>query len=253
MTWDFFFRLLVAGVLGALVGVDREYRAKEAGFRTHFLVALGSALFMIVSKYGFADVLSVEGISVDASRIAAGVVSAIGFLGAGVIFVRNDSSSMGLTTAAGLWATVGVGIAAGAGMYAIAALATLIMPAEEMRPEDVDAWISQTETVEIAEQASMNLYQYIPFVKNESLKWIASEDELRQLCGFHVLSRMFMKGFVPEKQVADEFLARAMSAISSKSLTVGKAAFASVVRFAGLNEQNNLQAQKAMDSIGIEL
>ena len=132
-------------------------------------------------------------------------------------------------------------------------LATLIMPAEEMRPEDVDAWISQTETVEIAEQASMNLYQYIPFVKNESLKWIASEDELRQLCGFHVLSRMFMKGFVPEKQVADEFLARAMSAISSKSLTVGKAAFASVVRFAGLNEQNNLKAQKAMDSIGIEL
>ncbi len=132
-------------------------------------------------------------------------------------------------------------------------LATLIMPAEEMRPEDVDAWISQTETVEIAEQASMNLYQYIPFVKNESLKWIASEDELRQLCGFHVLSRMFMKGFVPEKQVADEFLARAMSAICSKSLTVGKAAFASVVRFAGLNEQNSLQAQKAMDSIGIEL
>lgn len=132
-------------------------------------------------------------------------------------------------------------------------LATLIMPAEEMRPEDVDAWISQTETVEIAEQASMNLYQYLPFVKNESLKWIASEDELRQLCGFHVLSRMFMKGFVPEKQVADEFLARAMSAISSKSLTVGKAAFASVVRFAGLNEQNNLKAQKAMDSIGIEL
>ena len=132
-------------------------------------------------------------------------------------------------------------------------LATLIMPAEEMRPEDVDAWISQTETVEIAEQASMNLYQYLPFVKNESLKWIASEDELRQLCGFHVLSRMFMKGFVPEKQVADEFLARAMSAISSKSLTVGKAAFANVVRFAGLNEQNNLKAQKSMDSIGIEL
>ena len=132
-------------------------------------------------------------------------------------------------------------------------LATLIMPAEEMHPEDVDDWISQTETVEIAEQASMNLYQYLPFAKSESLKWIASEDELLQQCGFHVLSRMFMKGFVPERQVADEFLTRAMSAISSKSLTVRKAAFASVVRFAGLNEQNSLQAQKAMDSIGIEL
>ena len=60
MTWDFFFRLLVAGVLGAIIGLDREYRAKEAGFRTHFLVALGSALFMIVSKYGFWDVLGTQ-------------------------------------------------------------------------------------------------------------------------------------------------------------------------------------------------
>ena len=124
---DLFLRLLAAVVFGALIGIEREIRQKSAGIRTHIVVALASALMMIVSKYGFADVLSVEGISVDASRIAAGVVSAIGFLGAGVIFVRNDSSSMGLTTAAGLWATVGVGIAAGAGMYAIADLATLIM------------------------------------------------------------------------------------------------------------------------------
>ena len=69
MTWDFFFRLLVAGVLGAIIGLDREYRAKEAGFRTHFLVALGSALFMIVSKYGFWDILGDTGIGLDPSRI----------------------------------------------------------------------------------------------------------------------------------------------------------------------------------------
>ena len=78
MTWDFFFRLLVAGVLGAIIGLDREYRAKEAGFRTHFLVALGSALFMIVSKYGFWDILGNTGIGLDPSRIAAQVVSGIG-------------------------------------------------------------------------------------------------------------------------------------------------------------------------------
>ncbi len=124
---DMFLRLLAAVVFGALIGIEREIRQKSAGIRTHIVVALASALMMMVSKYGFADVLSVEGISVDASRIAAGVVSAIGFLGAGVIFVRSDSSSMGLTTAAGLWATVGVGIAAGSGMYGIAAFATLIM------------------------------------------------------------------------------------------------------------------------------
>ena len=79
MTWDFFFRLLVAGVLGALVGIDREYRAKEAGFRTHFLVALGSALFMIVSKYGFEDILGKEGVGLDPSRIASQVVTGIGW------------------------------------------------------------------------------------------------------------------------------------------------------------------------------
>ena len=99
MTWDFFFRLLVAGVLGAIIGLDREYRAKEAGFRTHFLVALGSALFMIVSKYGFWDILGDTGIGLDPSRIAAQVVSGIGFLGAGTIIIQK-LFVRGLTTAA---------------------------------------------------------------------------------------------------------------------------------------------------------
>ena len=125
MTWDFFFRLLVAGVLGALVGIDREYRAKEAGFRTHFLVALGSALFMIVSKYGFEDILGKEGVGLDPSRIASQVVTGIGFLGAGTsiiqkLFVR------GLTTAAGIWTTAAVGLAVGAGQYWLGISATLL-------------------------------------------------------------------------------------------------------------------------------
>ena len=125
MTWDFFFRLLVAGVLGALVGVDREYRAKEAGFRTHFLVALGSALFMIVSKYGFEDVLGDEGVGLDPSRVASQVVTGIGFLGAGTIIIQK-LFVRGLTTAAGIWATAAIGLAVGAGQYWLGVSATAL-------------------------------------------------------------------------------------------------------------------------------
>jgi len=125
MTWDFFFRLLVAGVLGAIIGLDREYRAKEAGFRTHFLVALGSALFMIVSKYGFWDILGNTGIGLDPSRIAAQVVSGIGFLGAGAIIIQK-LFVRGLTTAAGIWATSAIGLAVGAGQYWLGISAMLL-------------------------------------------------------------------------------------------------------------------------------
>ena len=85
MTWDFILRLFVAGALGTVIGLDREYRAKEAGYRTHFLVSLGSALIMIVSQYGFMEVVKMEGIDLDPSRVAAQVVSGIGFIGAGTI------------------------------------------------------------------------------------------------------------------------------------------------------------------------
>lgn len=108
MFWDFAWRLLLAGVLGAVIGLDREYRAKEAGFRTHFLVALGSALFMIVSQYGFSGVLAGADVKLDPSRVAAQVVSGIGFLGAGTIIFQKQVVR-GLTTAAGLWATAGIG------------------------------------------------------------------------------------------------------------------------------------------------
>ena len=84
MYWDFVLRLVVAAVLGGVIGWDREYRAKEAGLRTHFLVALGSALMMIVSQHAFVDVLDRPGYGLDPSRIAAQVVSGIGFLGAGI-------------------------------------------------------------------------------------------------------------------------------------------------------------------------
>ena len=114
MTWVFIFRLVVAGLLGTVVGIEREWRVKEAGFRTHFLVSLGSALFMIVSQWGFEEFLA-----------AAQVVSGIGFIGAGAIIFHRQIVR-GLTTAASLWAIAGVGMATGAGMYGVAAAATVL-------------------------------------------------------------------------------------------------------------------------------
>ena len=124
--WDFALRLFVAGAMGVLIGLEREYRAKEAGYRTHFLVALGSALMMIVSQYGFMEVLKTDLIRLDQSRIAAQVVSGIGFIGAGTIILQKQIVR-GLTTAAGIWATSGIGLAVGAGMYAVGISATLLV------------------------------------------------------------------------------------------------------------------------------
>lgn len=103
---DFALRLFVAGAMGVLIGLEREYRAKEAGYRTHFLVALGSALMMIVSQYGFTEVLKTDLIRVDPSRIAAQVVSGIGFIGAGTIILQKQIVR-GLTTAAGSLGNIG--------------------------------------------------------------------------------------------------------------------------------------------------
>lgn len=113
-------RLFVALLLGGVIGIEREYRSKEAGFRTHFLVALGSALFCIVSQYGFGVDLK------DSSRVAAQVVSGIGFLGAGTIIFQKNVVR-GLTTAAGLWVTATIGLACGTGMYLAAAIATALV------------------------------------------------------------------------------------------------------------------------------
>ena len=126
MEWNFIVRLCVAGLCGTIIGLDREYRVKDAGFRTHFLVALGSALIMIVSQYGFEDFLAThDGLRLDPSRIAAQVVSGIGFIGAGTIIIHRQLVR-GLTTAASLWATAGIGLAAGAHMYIVAGAATAL-------------------------------------------------------------------------------------------------------------------------------
>ena len=117
--WEWFLRILIAGMCGAFIGYERRNRNKEAGIRTHSIIALGAALIMIVSKYGFPDVNEY-----DAARMAAQIVSGVGFLGAGVIFVRHGTVS-GLTTAAGMWATAGAGSCIGAGLYDVGIMATL--------------------------------------------------------------------------------------------------------------------------------
>ena len=125
---DCFLRILISLGCGALVGYEREKRLKNAGLRTHIIVAVASCMMMIVSKYGFMDVVGIDGLrlSADASRVAHGVISAIGFLGAGVIFVKRESV-VGLTTSAGLWATVGIGITIGAGMYCVGLFTTALI------------------------------------------------------------------------------------------------------------------------------
>lgn len=124
----FFLRLILACICGGMVGYERTNRGKGAGIRTHIIVALASALMMLVSKYGFTD-LYTSGISssADGSRIAAQVVSGVGFLGAGMIYFNGRHSVKGLTTAAGIWATSGIGLAIGAGMYTIGILTSILI------------------------------------------------------------------------------------------------------------------------------
>lgn len=139
-TLELTLRLAVALFLGGMIGLEREYRSKDAGFRTHFLVAMGSALFCIVSQYGFGIDLK------DSSRVAAQVVSGIGFLGAGtIIFQRN--MVRGLTTAAGLWVTAAIGLACGTGMFMAAAITTAMVL---IGLEILNAFIPKTGTTTVS-------------------------------------------------------------------------------------------------------
>ncbi|CAM4148753.1 putative Mg(2+) transport ATPase [Yersinia intermedia] len=125
MITDLLLRIALAGLLGGLIGIERQLRSKEAGLRTHILVGIGSAMFMIVSKYGFEDLLTLEHVSFDPSRVAAQVVSGMGFLGAGTIMIQKQMVK-GLTTAAGMWVTAAIGLVIGSGLYEIGIYGTLM-------------------------------------------------------------------------------------------------------------------------------
>ena len=151
---EFLIRLLLSAALGALVGLERSKRQKEAGVRTHCIIACTSALFMILSKYAFVDTaIGADGLrGADPARIAAQVVSGISFLGAGVIF-KNGNSIRGLTTAAGMWGTAAIGMAVGAGMYWLGLIEAAILVAIQIIlhrfPVGADALTTQELLVEM--------------------------------------------------------------------------------------------------------
>jgi putative Mg2+ transporter-C (MgtC) family protein len=119
-------RLLVAAILGAIIGLERERKDWAAGMRTHMMVCVGAALTMMVSAFGFSDRLGPENIVLDPSRIAAQVISGIGFIGAGTILLLRQGVIRGLTTASGLWTVAAIGLAAGGGMYFAASVTTVL-------------------------------------------------------------------------------------------------------------------------------
>ena len=113
-------------------------------------------------------------------------------------------------------------------------LATMIMPAEKVLPEVIDIWMEQTPTQEIAEQAAFNLYQYLPYAPEKAYTWMASSEPLYQLCGFHIITRLFMKGQEPNERGINEFIDQAIVALQGDSIPVRKAAMAAIQRFADL-------------------
>ena len=167
-------RLLVAIVLGGIIGIEREFRAKDAGFRTHFLVSLGSALFCIVSQYGFGVDLK------DSSRVAAQVVSGIGFLGAETIIFHKNMVH-GLTTAAGLWVTAAIGLACGTGMFLAATISTVFII---LGLEVLHAFIPQIGTYTIvltfSSTSKERIKEIVDQIKRDSVELFSYELKLRR-------------------------------------------------------------------------
>ncbi len=132
-------------------------------------------------------------------------------------------------------------------------LATMVMPAEQMLPEIVDIWMEQTISQEIAEQAAFNLYQYLPFAAEKAFQWMASEKELYQLCGFHILTRLFMNKQEPNERGINEFIDQALAALQSPAISVRKAAMQCMIRFAELGLVYERMAKSALKSLNLEL
>ena len=132
-------------------------------------------------------------------------------------------------------------------------LATMIMPADEMLPEVCDIWMEQMPTQEIAEQAAFNLWQHLPYAPEKAYQWIASDKELYQLCGFHVLTRIFMRGQEPNERGINEMLDQALAALQGPYLSVRKAALQTVQRFAELGLVYERMAKSALKTINLEL
>lgn len=197
---ELIFRIFLAGVLGAVIGYERKNRDKSAGTRTHAMVCLGAALLMVISKYCFPDVADY-----DASRVASQIVSGVGFLGTGMIFVKNSTVS-GLTTAAGVWTTAGIGMAVGAGAYWIGIAAALIMILMQILMHKMNPVFAEN----VRDNVKITTDQYEPVMKeiqdelnqkkikllNYKLNKMETEVKLELLLAF------------PTKEAKEEFLFR---------------------------------------------
>lgn len=198
MLWDFVLRLLAATAMGAAIGIEREYHAKEAGLRTHLLVALGSCLFMLLSAYGFDAILGHDHVSYDPSRIASQVVTGIGFIGAGTIILQKQVVR-GLTTAAGLWVTAAIGLACGNGMFWLALITTAIvlislgvinlyLPYFSQRDRNVTFQVADYETLtEVLE----NLRNEKITVLNYEMHKDAEEDDGKMLVSIEIRTKRY--------------------------------------------------------------
>lgn len=132
-------------------------------------------------------------------------------------------------------------------------LATMLMPPEKMLPEVCDIWMEQIPSQEIAEQAAFNLWQYLPYAPEKAYQWIASDQEYYQLCGFHILSRLFMNGQEPNERGINEYLDQALAALQGPYMSVRKAAMQSIVRFAELGLVYERMAKSATKSINLDI
>ena len=132
-------------------------------------------------------------------------------------------------------------------------LATMIMPADEVLPEVIDIWMEQMPTQEIAEQAAFNLFQHLPYAADKAYTWMASDNELYQLCGFHIISRLFMNGQSPNERGINEFIDQALAALQGTSLSVKKAAMSSIQRFAELGLVYERIAKSALKQANLEI
>ncbi len=131
-------------------------------------------------------------------------------------------------------------------------LATMIMPPGQMLPEVADIWMEQTPTIEIAEQAAFNLYQYLPYAGDLAYRWLASDSDLSQLCGYHILSRLFMQRLEPNERGINEFIDQALVAIQSPNLSLCKASMQAITRFSELSLMHKRVAHSAVSSIGLD-
>lgn len=131
-------------------------------------------------------------------------------------------------------------------------LATMIMPPEKMLPEVADIWMEQTTSIEVAEQAAFNLYQHLPYAAEKAFLWLSSPDDLPQLCGYHILSRLFMRGQEPNERAINEFLGQALCALQSENLSLRKSAMQSVLHFADLGLVYQRLTHSAIKTIGLD-